>query len=85
MSQFYSDPERENDTYALPDCQAFFAERGEVTGDYDDEPSEEGWYWWYCFPGSIPQTDAFGPFRTEQEAIDDCRGNAAYQAVVRRG
>jgi len=32
-----------------------------------------GWYWWACFPGCIPDGDAFGPFETEKEAIDDAQ------------
>jgi hypothetical protein len=23
-----------------------------------------GWYWWSCFPGCLPEGDAFGPFPT---------------------
>lgn len=34
--------------------------------DYD-----EGWYWWWCEPGCLPDTDPQGPFRTEAEAKAD--------------
>lgn len=32
-----------------------------------------GWYWWNCLPGCLPDSDAFGPFDTEREAIDAAR------------
>jgi hypothetical protein len=33
----------------------------------------EGWFWWTCTPGCLPDSDAIGPFATEQEAIHDAR------------
>lgn len=32
-----------------------------------------GWYWWSCFPGCLPDSDPFGPFETEAEALEDAR------------
>ena len=32
-----------------------------------------GFYYWHVFPGCLPDSDPYGPFETEQEAIDDCR------------
>ena len=32
-----------------------------------------GWYWWACFPGCLPDSDAHGPFQTEQEATLDAQ------------
>lgn len=34
---------------------------------------EEGWYWWACFPGCMPEGDIIGPFKTEKEAIDNAQ------------
>jgi hypothetical protein len=63
MSQFYTDPSRENDPHSLPNAEAFFAEAGEWAydgqgerteleeGNEDQEVNAEGWYWWPCFPG----------------------------------
>ena len=31
----------------------------------------DGWYWWACFPGCMPDGDPSGPFENEQEAIKD--------------
>ncbi len=34
----------------------------------------EGYYWWPCFPGCMPDTDCVnGPFETEEEAIKDAQ------------
>ena len=34
------------------------------------------WYWWSCFPGCLPDSEPFGPFATEAEAIADAQDNA---------
>lgn len=28
-----------------------------------------GWYYWFCFPGCMPDSDAVGPFETRAEAL----------------
>ena len=33
----------------------------------------EGWYWWSCFPGGLPDSDPFGPFDTEAAALADAQ------------
>ena len=33
-----------------------------------------GVYWWACFPGCLPDSDAFGPFASEDEALADFLG-----------
>lgn len=33
----------------------------------------EGWFYWSCFPGCLPESDPIGPFDTEDEAIADAR------------
>ena len=32
---------------------------------------ETGWWWWSCWPGCLPDSDAFGPFETEALARAD--------------
>ncbi len=32
---------------------------------------DNGFHWRACFPGCLPDGDAFGPFETEEEAIND--------------
>lgn len=82
MTQFYSDESRESDTYALPNCEVFYhdGERysdDDCWADCDGEPLPAGWYYWVCFPGCLPDSDPFGPFDTEEAAIQDARDNAA--------
>lgn len=33
----------------------------------------EVWWWWSCQPGCLPDSDPFGPFDTEEEALADAR------------
>jgi len=72
MTQIYSDPEREDDAYALPDCEVFYHD-GDGAADGDGRPLPAGWYWWACFPGCLPDGDPVGPFDTEAEAIADAQ------------
>jgi hypothetical protein len=30
-----------------------------------------GWFWWECYPGCLPEGDAFGPFPTSYRALKD--------------
>lgn len=73
--QAYSNPDRESDPYALPDLEIFYARAGELEWDDQQEPSEAGWYYCYCFPGCMPDSDPFGPFTSENEALSDARDN----------
>ncbi len=91
MSQHYSDPSRENDKWSLPDVEVFHlteSEAYDINKDNGctcakhescecDAPAalEEGWYYWFCFPGCLPDSDPIGPFATEQEAIEDAQSN----------
>ncbi len=76
MSQYYSDPSCEDDTHALPDVEVFYADEGELTWEGQEEPSEAGWYYWYCFPGCLPDGEAEGPYATEAEAVAAMREDA---------
>jgi len=35
------------------------------------EPRYAGFYYWTCFPGCLPDSDAFGPFRSWRAAALD--------------
>lgn len=105
--QFYSDPEREHDKWALPDCEVFELTAREVAEQDEDmiyeymkrhtfslasmcsrdrdkmfdamieeEGITGGWFYWYCFPGCMPEGSPMGPYASAQAAIDDCRENA---------
>ena len=39
----------------------------------DGELIESGWYYWFCFPGCLPDSDPYGPFDSEEEALEDAR------------
>jgi len=80
--QAYSDPSRENEATALLDVEVFESVDGYVDGTpfvLPHEPGERamglvsGWYWWSCFPGCLPDGDAFGPFPSAAEALADAR------------
>lgn len=34
---------------------------------------ENAWYYWFCSPGCLPDSDPIGPFATEAEALKDAR------------
>jgi hypothetical protein len=104
MSQHYSNPDRESDTWSLPDLEVFELTAREVA-ERDDELiyhyskrhefrlasmnsrtrekmfdtiiEEEGitggWFYWFCFPGCMPDSDAIGPFASHKEALADAR------------
>lgn len=38
----------------------------------------EGFYWAYCQPGCIPDSEFFGPFKTEEEAEKDATEVLSY-------
>jgi len=89
MSQYYSNPERETDKYALPNVEVFYLDAADIRqqwldngfgADADEQelhdagiPVSPGWYWWLCFPGCLPDSDPYGPFPTEQDALEDAR------------
>ena len=67
MSQEYSDLKRAPDPYALPDVEVFYADHA------DGWDGDEGWYYWSCFPGCLPDSEPWGPFATRAEALADMR------------
>jgi hypothetical protein len=72
--QAYSDPSRENDPHALPDLEVFY--RTEIACTIDGWDGGQGWYYWFCFPGCLPDSEPFGPFDTKEEALEDARESA---------
>jgi hypothetical protein len=63
--------ERAEDPHALPDVEVFY--RTETACRIDQWETGEGWYWWSCFPGCLPDGEPMGPFATEAEALADAR------------
>ena len=71
MTQYYSDPAREHDAYALPDLEVFWAD--DIQRYDEPEFLPAGWYYWFCFRGCLPEGEANGPFTSEAEALADAR------------
>lgn len=42
----------------------------------EEEGIEGGFFWWTCLPGCLPDSCAFGPFKTHAEALADAMDNA---------
>ena len=57
----YSNPDDVNDPYKLPNVEVFHSSK--------QQELEDGYYYWYCFPGCMPEGGAFGPFPTLEAAI----------------
>ncbi len=77
MTQAYSDPSRESDEHALPDIECFYNDEhrpDHIRGE-EGERMPSGYYYWYCFPGCLPDSEAYGPFDTEELAIKDAQDN----------
>ena len=71
MTMYYSDPSRESDPHALPDVEVFRI--NDPTFYRDPDITEPGWYYWFCFPGCLPDGDPIGPFESEEDALADVR------------
>lgn len=70
MPYIYSDNADRNNPHKLPNVEVFYlngAEAQEMFG----EDGEEGWYWWACFPGCLPDGEPFGPFPSQGAALND--------------
>ncbi len=84
MGQYYSEPERGEHFALLPDIETFFVNAVEFLYFepdtwhaermlHDTALNLQGWYWWSCYPGCIPDSDPFGPFDTEAAALADAQ------------
>ena len=75
MAYYYSTPERETSEHQLPDIEVFYAVAGELGTDDDGDEYAAGWYYWWCMPGCMPDSEAYGPYGTEQAALADAQEN----------
>ena len=41
-------------------------------------PFGPGWFWQSCFPGCIPDSEAYGPFKSEDAAFEDAHDFAEF-------
>lgn len=110
--QAYSNPERANDPYSLPDVEIFELTAAEIAARDEDlmweyskrnefklchmnskvrdamldaiveeECIAGGWFWWTCFPGCLPDSEAFGPFPSYDEAFADAQAGEEHPCV----
>jgi len=76
MSLHYLDVSRASEPRYMPSIETFYVDEGS-DDDYRTEdggdPLAEGWYWWCCMPGCLPDGEPCGPYETEAEAVADAR------------
>jgi hypothetical protein len=36
-----------------------------------------GWFYWYCFPGCLPDSEPYGPFDSYAAALEDARDSCS--------
>lgn len=41
-----------------------------------DHAIDGGWYYWYCLPGCLPDSDAIGPYQSAQDALDAAQSDS---------
>jgi len=70
---YYSDESRSNEPTTLPDIEVFYMGNGGCLDEETDTFLGSGWYYWYCLPGCMPDTEPMGPYTTEDEALDASR------------
>jgi hypothetical protein len=39
----------------------------------EQEGIQGGWFYWFCFPGCLPDSTPFGPYDSYKEALDAAR------------
>jgi hypothetical protein len=32
-----------------------------------------GWFYWFCFPGCLPDSEPYGPFESKEDALAEAR------------
>jgi hypothetical protein len=42
----------------------------------EEQGIEGGWFYWYCFPGCLPDSEASGPYKSHGEALAAAREEA---------
>lgn len=52
--------------WTLPDAEVWYEAKESVHGD-------PGFYFWFCLPGCLPDSEAYGPYASVQEATEAAR------------
>jgi len=50
-------------------------QEGSITSMFEAAVNLEGYYWWTCAPGCLPDSEAIGPFDLEDEAWEDAEND----------
>lgn len=59
----------QGDYITCPSCDRESCVEGEA-----DMAGRQGWFYWFCLPGCIPDSERpIGPFDSEEEALNDAR------------
>jgi len=58
---------------ALGPSEPFRCPSCERPADSIKHTKRTGWFYWYCFPGCLPDSDCFGPYDSEEAALDAAR------------
>lgn len=56
------------ETTELRNTEIFSVAEGEML-DQDGNPLAAGWYYWYCVPGCLPDSEPFGGYLSQQAAV----------------
>ncbi len=56
---------------SIPNVECFHSADYPEYTDEEGRPLEEGWYWWSCCPGCLPDSEPIGPFPSEEAAEAD--------------
>ncbi len=70
MPYVYSNNADSDNPHKLPNVEVFYLNEAEAQEMFGED-GEEGWYWWACFPGCLPDGEPSGPFPTEYDAECD--------------
>ena len=79
--QAYSDPNRETDPHALPNIEIFELAENELENE-EGEFLDPGTYYWFCFPGCLPDSLPFGPFASTKDALERARELAQFETLT---
>lgn len=58
--------------YDADECGAWACPECETVG-LADQADLDGWFYWFCFPGCLPEGEPVGPFDTQAKALADAR------------
>ena len=72
ITQVYSNPNQEHEQHSLPNAEVFHSsdyDLQQMWGENINAHFTPGYYYWFCFPGCLPDSDPYGPFETQEDAI----------------